>query len=161
MPASTAEDIYQIAKQLPMSERLRLVEKIAHDLVLPPTHSADSRAAPPSGIPGRVHLIGQVTDLALDPPRFMMRTSHGLVRVEVVPHLLDAARSVWGKEALVGVDDVVDADGTIHDAVAVTVETALVADDPLSIFESTFGSGAELWSSQEGREQLEGMRGGS
>jgi hypothetical protein len=32
MPASTAEEIYQLVKQMPVSERLRLVEKIARDL---------------------------------------------------------------------------------------------------------------------------------
>jgi hypothetical protein len=32
MTMSTADDLYQIAKSLPVTERLRLVEKIAHDL---------------------------------------------------------------------------------------------------------------------------------
>ena len=54
-----------------------------------------------------------------------------------------------------------DADGAVQEAVAVTVEPTLEADDPLAIFESTFGTGAEIWSSTAGREQLEKMRGGS
>jgi hypothetical protein len=30
--ANTAEDLYELVRQLPAAERLRLVEKIAHDL---------------------------------------------------------------------------------------------------------------------------------
>ena len=89
-----------------------------------------------------------------------MRTARGPVVVQVAPHLLDTVRNTWGKDALVGVDAVVDTYGAVHEAVAVTVEPTLEADDPLAIFESTFGSGAEIWSSAEGREQLETMRGG-
>lgn len=32
MVARTAEDVYQLIRQLPVVERLRLVERIAHDL---------------------------------------------------------------------------------------------------------------------------------
>ena len=32
MTMSTADELYQLAKSLPVNERLRLVEKIAHDL---------------------------------------------------------------------------------------------------------------------------------
>ncbi len=74
-------------------------------------------------------------------------------------HLLDTAPDVCGKDALIGVDAVVDTDGAVHEAVAITVEPELVVDDALAIFESTFGTGAEIWSSAEGREQLENMRG--
>jgi hypothetical protein len=34
MTTSTADDLYQLAKSLPVTERLRLVEKIAHDLTV-------------------------------------------------------------------------------------------------------------------------------
>jgi hypothetical protein len=161
MPAATAESLYEIAKQLPASERIRLVEKIAHGLAPTPGAVPEQSSRAPGGVSTRVTLIGQVTDLALDPPRFTLRTPHGPVVVQVAPHLLDTVRDAWGKDALVGVNAVVDADGAIHEAVAVTVEPALEADDPLAIFESTFGTGAEMWSSAEGREQLEKMRGGS
>jgi hypothetical protein len=60
----------------------------------------------------------------------------------------------------VEVDALLGPDGAIRDAVAVTIKPALDADDPLALFEATFGSGGELWSSPEGREQLETMRGG-
>jgi hypothetical protein len=43
MTASTAEDLYEIAKSLPASERRRLVEKLTHDL----THSTAFAAGPP------------------------------------------------------------------------------------------------------------------
>lgn len=155
MPAATAESLYEIAKQLPASERIRLVEKIAHGLAPAPAPHVIG------GLATRMHLLGRVTDLALDPPRFTVRTPRGPVVVEVAPHLLDVVRDTWGKDALVGVDAIVDAEGNVHDAVAFTVEPTLEADDPLAIFESTFGSGAEIWSSAEGREQLEKMRGGS
>jgi hypothetical protein len=39
MPTNTAEDIYELVRQMPVSERLRLVEKIAHDLVLVPAEA--------------------------------------------------------------------------------------------------------------------------
>jgi len=159
MPVSTAEDLYEIARQLPAGEQLRLVEKIAHDLV--PAPKVAAQPSPTPGLSARVHLVGQVTDLALDPPCFTVRTPRGVVIVEVAPHLLNAARDAWGKEALVGVDAVVDASGAIHDAVAISIEPVLEADDPLAIFESTFGSGSELWASPEGQEQLHRMRGGS
>jgi hypothetical protein len=93
----------------------------------------------------RVELLGQVTDLALDPPRFMVRVKQGPVSVRVPPDLLDAARDAWGKQALVRTEAVVDADGTVLHAVAVTIEPVPEIDDPLAIFEATFGSGAELW----------------
>lgn len=163
MPANTAEYLYEIAKQLPASERIRLVEKIAHGLASSPAPVPEPEVAArvTDGLSTRVHLIGQVTDLALDPPRFTVRTTRGPVVVQVAPHLLDTVRDTWGKDALVGVDAVVDTDGAVHEAVAVTVEPTLEADDPLAIFESTFGTGAEIWSSAEGREQLENMRGAS
>lgn len=159
MPPSTAEDLYEIAKHLPASERIRLVEKIAHGLAPAPVPAPAASAM--LGLSARVHLLGQVSDLALDPPRFTLRTPRGPVVVQVAPHLLDTARDAWGKDALVGVDAVVDADGTVHDAVAVAIHPTLEADDPLAIFESTFGTGSEIWSSAEGQEQLKGMRGGS
>ena len=37
MAANTADDIYDLVLGLPMAERLRLVEKIAHDLAGTPT----------------------------------------------------------------------------------------------------------------------------
>jgi hypothetical protein len=43
MTMSTADDLYQIAKSLPVTERLRLVEKIAHDL----TDASTLVVAPP------------------------------------------------------------------------------------------------------------------
>jgi hypothetical protein len=161
MPANTAEYLYEIAKQLPASERIRLVEKIAHGLASPPAPEPEVAAHVTGGLSTRAHLVGQVTDLALDPPRFTVRTTRGPVVVQVAPHLLDTVRDAWGKDALVGVDAIVDADGAMREAVAVTVEPTLEADDPLAIFESTFGTGAELWASAEGRGQLEKMRGGS
>ena len=41
--ANTAEDLYELVRQLPAAERLRLVEKIAHDLhtTVPPEPAAD------------------------------------------------------------------------------------------------------------------------
>lgn len=161
MPAATAESLYEIAKQLPASERIRLVEKIAHGLAPDSVDAPEPPVRGASGLATRMHLLGQVTDLALDPPRFTVRTTRGPVVVQVAPHLLDALRGAWGKDALVEVDAIVDEAGAVHEAVAVTVEPTLEADDPLAIFESTFGSGADLWSSAEGREQLEKMRGGS
>lgn len=161
MPASTADDLYEIAKQLPTGERIRLVEKIAHDLVPAAATKAAIQVAPASGLSARVHLVGQVTDLALDPPCITVRTPRGPVTVKVAPHLLNAARDTWGKETLVGADAFVDADGAVHDAVATSIEPVLETDDPLAIFESTFGSGSDLWSSPEAQEQLHGMRGGS
>jgi hypothetical protein len=163
MPANTAEYLYEIAKQLPASERIRLVEKIAHGLASPPapTPEPEASARVIDGLSTRMYLVGQVTDLALDPPRFIVRTARGPVVVDVAPHLLDSVRDAWGKEAIVGIDAVVDADGAVHNAVAVTVEPTLDAEDPLAIFESTFGTGAEIWSTTEGREQLEEMRGNS
>jgi hypothetical protein len=44
MPTNTAEDIYDLVRQMPVSERLRLVEKIAHDLVMAP---AEDRSQAP------------------------------------------------------------------------------------------------------------------
>jgi hypothetical protein len=43
MTASTAEELYEIAKNLPASERVRLVEKLTHDL----TRSTALAAGPP------------------------------------------------------------------------------------------------------------------
>jgi hypothetical protein len=43
MAVSTADDLYHIAKTLPVTERLRLVEKIAHDL----TDASTLAVAPP------------------------------------------------------------------------------------------------------------------
>ena len=159
MPEVTAESLYEIAKQLPASERIRLVEKIAHGLAPAPTAPAEPSAPVVVGLSTRVYLVGRVTDLALDPPCFTVRTARGTVFVQVASHLLDTVRDIWGKDTLVGVDAVVDEAGAVHDAVAVTVEAALEADDPLAIFESTFGTGAETWTSPEGQEQLETMRG--
>ncbi len=161
MPIATAESLYEIAQQLPASERIRLVEKIAHGLAPAPDPAPEPAARGTGGLSTRLHLIGQVTDLALDPPRFTVRTTRGPVIVQVAPHLLDALRDAWGKDALVEVDAVVDEGGAVHDAVAITVEPTSEADFPLAIFESTFGTGAEVWASAEGREQLEKMRGGS
>jgi hypothetical protein len=157
-PTTTAEQVYEMAKQLAPAERLRLVEKIAHDLApVPDTRARPARTDPPST---RVELLGQVTDLALDPPRFMVRVKQGPVSVQVPPDLLDAARDAWGKHALVRTDAVVDADGTVLHAVAVTIEPVPEIDDPLAIFEATFGSGADLWASPESCTHLEEMRGG-
>ncbi len=66
----------------------------------------------------------------------------------------------WGKQALVRTDAVVNADGTVLHAVAVTIEAVPEIDDPLAIFEATFGSGAELWATPESHATLEEMRGG-
>jgi hypothetical protein len=108
----------------------------------------------------RVELLGQATDLTLDPPRFTMSMKRGPVSVQVAPHLLDGARDAWRKQAFGGTDAVVDADGTILDTIAVTIEPVPEIDDPLAIFEATFGSGADLSANPEGRAQFEGMRGG-
>lgn len=156
-PSPSTDEVYELARQLPPGERIRLVEKIAHDLA--PVPDVSARSAPAGGLPGRVNLLGRVTDLALDPPRFTVFAARGPVIVLVAPQLLDAARDVWGKEAIVGVDAVLDPDGTIHDAVAATIEPVSEVDDPLAIFEATFGSGADVWSSTEGQEHLDGMRG--
>ncbi len=43
MTMSTADDLYPMAKSLPVTERLRLVEKIAHDL----TDASTLAVAPP------------------------------------------------------------------------------------------------------------------
>lgn len=43
--------------------------------------------------------------------------------------------------------------------IGVTVEAARGADDPLAIFEATFGSGAGVRASVEGQGQITGMRG--
>jgi hypothetical protein len=161
MAVSTAEDLYEMAKQLPAGERLRLVEKIAHDLVPAVEPEAAVPAATSTGATMRLHLAGQVTDLALDPPCFTVRTPRGPVVVQVGANLLDAARDAWGKEALVVIDAVEDDDGAVLEAVAFSIEPVLEAYDPLAVFESTFGSGSEIWSSPEGQEHLEGMRGGS
>ena len=69
MPANTAEYLYEIAKQLPASERIRLVEKIAHGLASPPEPASEPEvpARVTDGLSTRLHLVGQVTDLALDP----------------------------------------------------------------------------------------------
>jgi hypothetical protein len=45
MVASVAEDLYDLVRQLPAAERLRLVEKIAHDLSAPPLPAEPARAA--------------------------------------------------------------------------------------------------------------------
>jgi len=153
----STDDVYALARQLPPGERLRLVEKIAHDLA--PAPDVPARPAPVVGLEGEIDLLGQVTDLSLDPPRFTVRTARGPVVVQVAPDLLDAARDAWGKRALVGVAAVVDADGAVHDAKATTIEPVAFDDDPVAIFEATFGSGAALAESPTGREYLETMRG--
>ena len=43
MALNTADDLYEMAKSLPVTERLRLVEKIAHDL----TDASPHPVAPP------------------------------------------------------------------------------------------------------------------
>jgi hypothetical protein len=49
---------------------------------------AAAETTPASGLSTRVHLVGQVTDLALDPPSVTIRTPRGPVTVAVAPHLL-------------------------------------------------------------------------
>jgi hypothetical protein len=44
MAAQTAEDLYDLVQQLPAAERLRLVERIAHDLS---ASAPPARPAPP------------------------------------------------------------------------------------------------------------------
>lgn len=161
MAASTAEDLYEMARLLPASERLRLLEKIAHDLTPESPRVAPVPAVPPGAPTTRVHLVGHVTELAFDPPRFVVQTSRGPVLIRVAPDLVDAARAAWGQEVVLEVDAVVDDSGAILDAAAVTVEVALAPDDPLAIFDATFGSGAGLWSSADGQQQLSTMRGGT
>ena len=152
-----AKKLYDEILKLPESERRALARRVLADVpdakqeVAPPT--------PPVGMEGRLELLGQVMDLALDPPRFTVRTARGPVVVRVTPDLLDAAREAWGRDALVGVDAILDADGIVHNAVAATIEPVPVVDDPLAVFEATFGMGAELFASPEGREYLETMRG--
>jgi hypothetical protein len=131
----------------PVVERLRA---LGHDVLT---------ALEAVGIHGGLDLLGQVTDLSLDPPRFTVRTARGPVVVQVAPDLIDAARDAWGKRAIVGVDAVLSADGTVHDAAATTIEPIVVDDDPLATFEATFGSGAALVATPEGRAYLETMRG--
>lgn len=152
MTTSTAEDLYELAKKLPVNERLRLVEKIAHDLTGP--------AAPRVSAMVETRVAGQVTDIALDPPRFTVKTARGPVVVRASVHLLDAVRAAWGCESIVTVNAAMDPDGTIDDAEAVTIEVCSQVDDALATFEATFGSGHAVWSSPEGREHLETMRGG-
>jgi hypothetical protein len=59
MTMSTADDLYQIAKSLSVIERLRLVEKIAHDLTV-----ASLLGAPPLpvGLTG-AELVGLLSSL--------------------------------------------------------------------------------------------------
>ena len=61
MPANTAEYLYEIAKQLPASERIRLVEKIAHGLASPPEPASEPEVAArlTDGLSTRLHLVGQ------------------------------------------------------------------------------------------------------
>jgi hypothetical protein len=49
MTANIAEDLYALVLQLPVGERLRLVEKIAHDLSAPPTPAHAPADAASSG----------------------------------------------------------------------------------------------------------------
>ena len=50
MAASTAEALYELVRQLPVAERLRLVERIAHDLseVEPSPMDETPRPSPPT-----------------------------------------------------------------------------------------------------------------
>jgi hypothetical protein len=153
MTVNTADDLYELAKQLPVSERLRLVEKIAHDLSAAPPPAAAERT--------ETRLVGEVIDIALEPARFTVKGARGLVLVRAPERLLDAVRAAWGCEVIVTVRAVLGAEGTVDDAEAIGIEVSARTGDPLSIFESTFGSGQEVWSTPEGQEHLETMRGSS
>lgn len=54
MATNTAEDLYDLVLQLPVAERLRLVEKIAHDLsgAAPPARPVVEAAEPGSAAGG-------------------------------------------------------------------------------------------------------------
>jgi hypothetical protein len=161
MPVTSADDLYELAKQLPTSERLRLVERIAHELTLDRDNMAPSTGKPPvAGTKTRTQLIGQVTDIALEPPQFKVRTTRGGVSVSAGAHLIDAVWDAWGREVIVDVEASLDVDGAPFDATAIAIEVVAQADDLLANFESTFGSGSEIWGSREVHPRLLVLRGG-
>jgi hypothetical protein len=43
MPRSTAQQVYELARELPVGERLRLVEQLVHDLSAAPGDIAEAR----------------------------------------------------------------------------------------------------------------------
>jgi hypothetical protein len=161
MSALTADDLYEMAQRLPASERLRLVEKIAHHLTLAREPDPRESSRPPvSGARIRTQLIGQVTDIAVDPLRFTIRTSRGEISVAAGLDLTENVWSAWGHEVIADVDAFLDLEGKTLDAVAISLDLSAQADDLISNFESTFGSGSEIWSSAEARGELGAMRGG-
>ena len=174
MPSLTADDLYEMAQQLPSSERLRLVEKIAHSLALtrepakPEGRRPDGAGALPppwlqqgplSGARARTLLVGQVTEIAVDPLRFTIRGSRGDVSISAGMELTETVWSAWGHEVIADVEAFLDIDGQTIDAVAISLEVSAQADDLLSNFESTFGSGSEVWCTADARRELAVMRG--
>ena len=161
MPAITTDALYEMAKQLSTTERLLLVEKIAHNLTL--THPGASSETPrpaASGTRTRTQIVGQVTDIALDPLRFTIRTARGEIIVFAGADLTENVWSAWGHEVIADVEAYVDIDGRTQGAVAISIELSAQADDLLSNFESTFGSGSEIWSTPEAQRETAAMRGG-
>lgn len=161
MSVNTADDLYELARQLSTSERLHLVEKIAHGLtVAGDPREPPSERNPASGTRTRVELVGRVTDIAVEPLRFTIRTAHGEVSVAADANLLDAVWGAWGQEVILDAEAFLDFDGKTLDASAISLEVSAEADDLLSNFESTFGSGSDLWTTAEARDQTAKMRGG-
>jgi len=161
MSALTADDLYEMAQRLPASERLRLVEKIAHHLTLTCAPEPPESSRPPvSGARIHTQLIGQVTDIAVDPLRFTIRTPRGEVSVSAGLNLTENVWSAWGHEVIADVEAFLDITGKTLDAVAISLDLSAQTDDLLSNFESTFGSGSEIWSTTEARRELAAMRGG-
>jgi len=161
MSAITADDLYEMTKKLSTNERLRLVEKIAHHLTVANDHDKPGTATPAaSGVRTRTQLIGQVTELAVDPLRFTIRTPRGDVAVIAGAAFIDNVWSAWGHEVIAEVEAFLDFDGKTWGAVVLSIERAAQSEDLLSNFESTFGSGSEIWATAEARREMAAMRGG-
>lgn len=161
MLAKTADDLYELTQQLSANERLRLVEKITKGLIdsLDPAQPVPS-IPPVSGIRARVQIVGQVTDIAVDPIRFTIRTARGDLRILASSGLRDIVGGAWGREIIADVDAILDLEGQILEASAISLDLVAEPDDLLSNFESTFGSGSDLWGTAAARREMAALRGG-
>jgi hypothetical protein len=156
MRVNTAEELYELAKHLPLRERFRLVERIAHDLTLPAAATAGESVAGTGRRVG-VSLLGQVIDVSFDPLGLTLRTRTQTVTMRAEPHLSEDARAALGKEALVEAEALIDPEGAVLEASATAIRVSADADDLVDVFDATFGSGRDALSSPEGQAFLASM----
>jgi hypothetical protein len=98
----------------------------------------------------QAQIIGRIESLEFDPPGFVISVAtQGKLRATMSASLREAARALWGAEALVSVDAAISIDGLFSDVTALAIHPIKPVD--LKGFKGTFGAMREAWSGGEAK----------